>query len=96
MCLVYGGGKRHLTDWRSVAVSAKNHISKSPESRARSGQLQRRVGRARSVGYRIPIAQTNCAPALYHAWVRSRTEAGRTAGEAFWLRGGCARFGALS
>ena len=55
--------------------------SKNQRSRARSGRLQCRVGRARSVGYRIPIAQTNCYTALYHAWVRSRTEAGRTAGE---------------
>ena len=48
------------------------------------------------VRYRLPIAQTNCSLAVYHVRVCSRNAAGRTAGEALCLSGGCARVGALS
>jgi hypothetical protein len=70
--------------------------SKCQRSRARSGQLQRRVGRARSVGDRVPIAQNQLlygiVPRLDVVAHRGR----RTVGEPYEVSGVCARFGALS
>ncbi len=93
MCLVYGGRKRHLTGWHSVAARAAHDHIKKPRSRARSGQLQCRVGRVLGA-YRFPMGKATGSLAHNHVRFWSRSEAGHKAGER--VSGVCARVAAPS